>query len=341
MGKARRSRTPPQAERGKRERARWTCSPVYGALGLWTLLSVIASFGCEDRQPAAVTYAPTAPAPAKTSAPPSPMPSPSAGTMDAIRAELEATDHALADGCMKGDQKTCVSWGERLRRKAKATSVELEHAMTLFQNACDRKVADGCAGLGSMYQEGAFVTRNLPRAVLLFRSACEAKSARACSRLGALYARGEGVERDTQRALAYSEQGCTGGDGLGCVNLGLMYQHADGVPADTKHAFELYTKACGLVDGRGCRLLGALYAQGGAGQDANPTLAVMFSERACRLGDATGCGNAGMNAQLGFGTAQDPPRAARLYQAACDLGEARFCELVKRIDAQTAANKPN
>jgi TPR repeat protein len=259
-------------------------------------------------------------------------------TPESVREDHETDEAKLQAGCDGGDQKTCVKLGEQLRKKPKATRAELERATLLFQTACDRKHADGCAGLGVMYQEGLFVTADVAHAVELYRAACEAHSGRGCSRLGALYARGAGVPRDPERALAYSQQGCDADDGLGCANLGLMKEHADGVPRDTKAARELYSKACGLEEGSGCRLLGALYAEGGAGDEPNPKLAVMFSERACRLGDASGCGNAGMNAQLGFGVTQDSARAARLYQAACDLGEQRFCDLLKRF--ATAAQQP-
>jgi TPR repeat protein len=254
--------------------------------------------------------------------------------------EPRESDATLTTRCNAGDQKACVASADRLRLDPKASTQQREHAVLLYQTACDRKEHDGCAGLGAMYQEGMFVTRDVAHAVALYRAACDAGSGRGCSRLGALYARGEGVDRNVEHARGFLQTGCDRGDALGCINLGLMHAHGDGMPVDGRAAREQFRKACGLGDGAGCRELAGSYAQGLVSEPPSPQLAAMFSRQACALDDGPGCGNAGMNAQLGYGVPRDSLAASRLYKRACDLGEQRYCELLQRFAREAAAHGP-
>jgi uncharacterized protein len=287
-----------------------TCALVY-VLGTLTLLAA----GCRE-----------APAPAaRTEKKPSATQS----------APLEAPDRPVPAAeqerlCAQGDTPSCLAVADRLRNSGQGREA-LTRALWLYQSACDRHVADGCAGLGAMYQDGLGVAQDSERALSLYRRSCDAKSGRGCARLGALHAIGRGVPKDLERARGFSEAGCELDDGLACMNLGVMYERADGVPRDEAQAKVLYSKACKLKEGGGCRQLGQLYARGFAGQAPNPKLALLFAENACALDDASGCGNAGMNHQVGFGTAAEPQRAARFYKRACTLGEARYCELLERF----------
>jgi TPR repeat protein len=94
-----------------------------------------------------------------------------------------------------------------------------------------------------------------------------------------------------------------------------------------------------LGDGVGCRQLGTLHAGGIGGSPPNPKLAVMFAEKACELGDAAACGNAGMNHQVGFGVPRDSARAVVFYDKACKLGETRFCDLLDRFARDAKAKE--
>lgn len=257
-------------------------------------------------------------------------------------AAVEVSDQDLRQACGAGDAKACITLGDRIKRDLKATPERLQEMTRAYQTACDRAAADGCAALGSAYQQGLGVPRDPARARELYTRACNAKSGRGCSRLGALYLMGVGVEKSAERAIGYSQAGCDAGDALGCVNLGLMCERGDGLPQDGQRAHELYDKACRLGEGAGCRQLGSLYATGFASEPPNPKLSLMWSEKACRMRDATGCGNAGMNYQVGFGVASNPVRAASLYLSACRLGEQRFCDLLERFKqgAQTQPTQP-
>ncbi|HEX7478169.1 MAG TPA: tetratricopeptide repeat protein [Polyangiales bacterium] len=247
-------------------------------------------------------------------------------------ADLQAvTDETLRHSCNSGEQSACVSLADRRKNDLKASPQDMQEMLALYQTACDRGAADGCAGLASTYQLGLGVSRDLPKALALYSQACNARSARGCSRLGALYLAGAGVPKSAERAIGYSQAGCDGDDALGCVNAGLMAERGDGLPREPAHARELYEKACRLGEGAGCRQLGSLYAAGFAGEPANPKLALIWSEKACRLKDGAGCGNAGMSYQVGFGVAANPARAASLYKSACDYGEQRFCQLLERF----------
>ena len=62
-------------------------------------------------------------------------------------------------------------------------SVDLEHARSLYDRACDLKDPGGCAGLGNMMYMGLGGSRDRSRAVSLLQGACADEFDWACTRL--------------------------------------------------------------------------------------------------------------------------------------------------------------
>lgn len=76
--------------------------------------------------------------------------------------------------------------------------------------------ASSCLHLGSLYQDGAGVPRDLPRAADSFRQACQQGSAEGCYQAGVMYAQGKGVARDPRQAGALLRRACDGGVRQAC-----------------------------------------------------------------------------------------------------------------------------
>jgi uncharacterized protein len=61
----------------------------------------------------------------------------------------------------------------------------LDRAVELYRKACDatKEFEHGCLSLGRLYLDGRGVTKDKPKAIELFRKACAAKEKPACDEL--------------------------------------------------------------------------------------------------------------------------------------------------------------
>jgi len=131
-------------------------------------------------------------------------------------------------------------------------AVRIGAAVELFHEACERGIADGCAGVGSVTLRGIVVDADPVAGLRLLERACVGGSAGACAQLGTLYETGsDGVDRDPQRAqAAYTraagryEEACAAGETLACAGYGTMLVRGVGVAKDSGRAFTLFRSAC-------------------------------------------------------------------------------------------------
>lgn len=79
---------------------------------------------------------------------------------------------------------------------------------------------------------------------------------------------------------------------IGCSNLAILQEWGDGGPADFAAAFANYDKACERHNGTACAALARFYRQG-RGVVSNPGIAAAYVSRACELGHAASCKEAG------------------------------------------------
>jgi TPR repeat protein len=62
----------------------------------------------------------------------------------------------------------------------------------------------------------------------VWKNVCDEGGGRGCTNLGTAYEKGEDVPKDVARAAALYKQGCDGGNALGCYKVGVMYQEGSG-----------------------------------------------------------------------------------------------------------------
>lgn len=92
-----------------------------------------------------------------------------------------------------------------------------------LQKRCDDRSWDACFSLGTMYEKGKGVEKDISRAATLYRKACDGGRARGCTNLGYIYSN----RGDFAQALVLYAKGCNGGDAAGCTNLGVVYSNGE------------------------------------------------------------------------------------------------------------------
>jgi hypothetical protein len=155
-----------------------------------------------------------------------------------------------------------------------------------------------------------------------FRQKCVDKDKNGCQKLGLIL-----QDTDPKQARDLFDRSCFLGNQEGCVNLGYMYLSGDGLAEEQERARLLFLAACDADDGLGCVNFG-IYVFTAVGAKKDDKLAQF--EKGCKLGEATGCHNAGIMYNLGMGTTKDVARAKALLKEACDNGLPAACRAVQQ-----------
>ncbi len=210
--------------------------PPLSALAGWrgvTACALAAFVGCA-RAPSRTVEIP----PARETAAPAPVPSPPPRTLD--------------ERCAAGEAKACDDLAEPCISKLPQ---DLPRALALYRRSCvELSDGRGCYGLGDLYLLGLGVTADFAKALSLFNQACDRRYAPACKNLGTLYIEGI-VAHDYQpdpRGAEYMRRGCEDGDAEACLFYGDFLEQGRGVAQDAAKAKESFRRACDKGDKRGC-----------------------------------------------------------------------------------------
>jgi TPR repeat protein len=192
----------------------------------------------------------------------------------------------LALGSLLGCGASTSAAGSGLRGPPdKLPPTEYAGAAADYQHACRRGVADACAYLGYMQDNGFGIAKDTAAGVSLCERACSSGSAYGCAYLGYLFRLGRGVAQDDERAAQLFRRACDGDDLGGCVGLAIMYKSGSGVPRDLDYAARLFRGACDKGEALACYSLGYMYANG----DIDMEQAARLFRSACDSGDRVGC----------------------------------------------------
>ena len=134
-----------------------------------------------------------------------------------IDADMEASIILLEESCARQFEPSCEQLANQLLEEPGAENID--RALQLRSNLCDRGLASACHALGYTFLHGDGVAADAPRAVSLFSRACELGSAIGCTNLGWMHAESllEGAS-DIEAARLY-RLGCNGGYQEGCEML--------------------------------------------------------------------------------------------------------------------------
>jgi TPR repeat protein len=82
----------------------------------------------------------------------------------------------------------------------------------------------------------------------------------------------------------------------------------------------------GFIAGNLAAWFKGLFQEGRVNAGREPARAATLYDRACQLGNPSGCNNLGILFQRGYGVQRDKGRAKQLWTRACELGHKAACE---------------
>jgi uncharacterized protein len=237
-------------------------------------------------------------------------------TLRAAALYLRACDAKHAEGCVRLAQ---------MYREGDGVALDKDQARTLARKACNAGAAEGCCELGQIV-EG-------PEAVRLYQRACDRKDACGCAWLYNAYFFGQGVTRDEPRAriiidtaVRLMRESCGKGRLHECLRLAWHYYPGPIHLRDEARSLAIQVKACDLGAAQGC--LDAALNLGGRNLEPARTLALM--DQSCSRGHAVGCFQAG--ARHAFdGPKPDLPRGLEQLALSCRRAVPGGCGSVVRL----------
>ncbi len=224
------------------------------------------------------------------------------------------------------------------------------------------------AGLGSLYERGFGVSRDVLKAVEMYREAAGMGNEFAAIRLADCYAAGRGVEKNDDEAFRLYKQAAENGNLEGLVGLGDCYHYGYGVEQSPKEAVRWYQKAAEQTNTVALMRLADCYEKG-AGIEQNDEKAQecyrkviekspshkearkrlkeggLYAEliNAAERGDAVAQRKLGFEYQWGDAAFRNPLLAVRWYRAAADQNDVDALWRLARCYADgtgTAVNEP-
>ncbi len=215
---------------------------------------------------------------------------------------------------------------------------DAERSRSLYQRACDGELDASCVGLGLMLREGEGGDADPERAASLFEAACTRGSAWGCANHADAIA-ATGTTEARQRALAHYTTACEGGVSRACFRVATDALAVSPDPQLRVDAHRLDARACDDGLPAACTHRGRLLASGWGGElDASAAFA-QFT-RACEADEAWGCTFAGQAMLRGLGTTRDARRATDLLTRACDGGNGVACRsLADTLEAEARADR--
>lgn len=179
---------------------------------------------------------------------------------------------------------------------------------------CDGGSDSDCATLGSVFEKGEKVPRDLASAGASYVRACE----RGDCHLLADFIKAEGG--------SYYKKSCDEGNGTSCFVLGSAYSIGRGEPLDHAMSFQLFQKSCDAGLSRGCGRLGISYMTG-EGTSISTQKALESYEKGCSGQNGPSCLEVAKLYHNHEGGLKDDALVERRLKQACDYGVEAACTL--------------
>lgn len=128
-------------------------------------------------------------------------------------------------------------------------------------------------------------------------------------------------ENKVKKAKSFLTKACDADFNLGCYALGVI---ATRIEKNYSDSIKYYSKACALGEAKGCKDAGLVYNDATTGKK-DLKKAVGFYIKACNLGDALSCNNAGAIYEVGKEVQQDYKKALFYYSKGCKKDYAHAC----------------
>jgi TPR repeat protein len=194
----------------------------------------------------------------------------------------------------------CAS-GEDLGCEFKAYSLFNEYddaasgqqAVALFQTACDKQLAWGCAGLSFVYGKGRGAGKDSAKSFTMAQKACvegKGDTHLACVQYGdALFDSNQ--PDNVAKGVKFLFTGCQGGNAYACNKLGqtAVFQRRPGQNTTLREGLHFLRAACDLDYAVACDGLGKAHLDAKGDLDGHPGITFALWEKACKLGHQETC----------------------------------------------------
>ena len=130
-------------------------------------------------------------------------------------AEAEASGYNVKDitKCSKGDSFACNRIGT-LYEYGKVVKKNLSKAKQYYKKSCQLESGEGCQNLAQTFIK----EEDYHSASAYYSEACDLDNSDACNKIAFLYEKGKGVKLNYSQAKKYHEKACTLGNVESCKN---------------------------------------------------------------------------------------------------------------------------
>ena len=118
-----------------------------------------------------------------------------------------------------------------------------DEALRLLRAAADQSYFPAETGLGTVYENGSLIAKDIPQAIRWYTRAAEQGDWIAQLSLGRLYFVGDGISRDTTMAKKWLQQAAASGDSGSAFYLGLLNDAGQGTITNYAEAARWYKQA--------------------------------------------------------------------------------------------------
>jgi TPR repeat protein len=149
---------------------------------------------------------------------------------------------AYGRACELEDGDGCAALGEVFEAEGSTPQ-----ALDEYTRGCTLDSGRACARLAAHHELGQGVPLDTARAFDLYEHACERKAASGCAGAARMLARtsdAAGQRRFEEKAAELDAQGCNDGEPLACALLADAYRDGRGVEKDVKRAARFYALGC-------------------------------------------------------------------------------------------------
>lgn len=198
----------------------------------------------------------------------------------------------------------------------------VKRGVTRIQRAAELGLHPAQLTLGTLYETGKLLKKNLNLAASWYRKAAEKGNTVAQTRIGSLYERGLGVERDVKAADHWYRAAAETGYTEAQYNLGMMHMVDEIIEPDYYEGIYWLEKAAKGGYAKAQDALGRAYFQG-VGVRKDSTKAIHWFQLAAEQGLPVAQHNLGSIYDKGGYYVANPKMAAYWYKRASEAGYAR------------------
>jgi hypothetical protein len=241
--------------------------------------------------------------------------------LDAGRTE-EAVKR-FEEACAAGVGIACNEEGFIYARGWYGRKVDGAKGVALWARACSLGSKDGCDSWGTGLRDGVGGKADPIGAVAAYEQACKLEDGAGCTNLAAALLKGEGTEKNSTRAIALLRTICAreSDNQHSCRVLGSALALGDGVTADVNEGLTLLRRACNIGDAEDCQEAGEVMASVGSKDEA-----VRYLRTSCKWGRASGCRTLGLRLLEGPDEDGAHEEARAVLKRACERGDKASCD---------------